>query len=203
MAASSRCSCARPDRTTGRSPWSRTPDVRENDPKDSDADFKPKETAAAMSVRANTFLDDVLLPLFALDDEEDEQNIAIVSHGLFLAALWRALLLRFKPSTVSLLPDAVDSGTRRPLEYLGSWSNTGYLDIIVKIAPGPAKEEIGDQCEMSKVFNPLAQATMKIHGVNKKEHLTNLKRMRGGMGSSASDDKQRKLEGFFKRPKTQ
>lgn len=181
-------------------PWNRTQDVREQDPKEGDAGFKPKETHADMNVRATLFLDDYLLPLFALEDEEVGQNIAIVSHGLFLAAIWRTLLLRFRSSTVTLLPDAVPPGTRRPLEHLPTWTNTGFLELVIKLDPEKDIED-DSHTEPPQTSDPLSRATMQIHAVNKKEHLANLKRMRGGIGSSASDDKQRKLEGFFKRPK--
>lgn len=178
--------------------WKRSQDVRDSDPKKGDPDFKPKETSAQLTARARTFLDDFLLPLFALENEEADQNIAIVSHGLFLAALWRTLLQRFKPSTVSLLPEAAPPGTRRPLEYLPSWTNTGFLDLIVKLDAHNTADDVARQSTAIQSFDPLSRATMQIRSVNKKDHLINLKRMRGGIGSSASDDRQQKLNGFFK-----
>lgn len=174
---------------------------RKNPPSSDDPDFKPKETKAAMKVRADAFLDDSLLPLLAIDDEI-EQFVAVVSHGLFLGALWRALLLRFAPLTVSFHPEVSYLGSQRPIEHLPSWSNTGYLELVVKIMSRSAGEEtlVARNAPDSKTSITL-DATMKIIAVNSKAHLTSLKRTRGGVGSSTSDDKQRRVDSFFKRTK--
>jgi len=42
---------------------------------------------------------------------------------------------------------------------------------------------------------------MTIHVVNGKDHLIDLKRARGGLGSSPFDARQKSLDGFFKHPK--
>ena len=183
-------------------PWNRSEDARQNDPSENDADFKPKETAVAMSKRAADFLDDYIIPLFAIEGEA-EQVVATVSHGLFLAALWRTLLARFKPSTVALAPDAVPPGTNRPLGYLSSWTNTGFLELVIKTNEEPSTQDTeATKDDFASNWHPLSHASMTIMSVNSKEHLTNLKRARGGIGSSASDDKQGRLDTFFKKPKT-
>lgn len=181
--------------------WTRSQDARESDPKESDPDFKPKETQAQMKARADTFLDDFLLPLLALDDDS-EQIIAVVSHGLFLAALWRVLLLRFRSNSISLNPEVVLPGRSKPIEYIPSWTNTGFLELI--ILPQRPQSDKPDVLPTETQSNPGANtldATMQICAINSRDHLLNLKRTRGGVGSSPSDDKQKKLENFFKKPK--
>lgn len=181
--------------------WNRSKEVKEKDPSPDDPDFKPKETAAETKVRADAFLDDSLLPLLALDDES-EQFVAIVSHGIFLGALWRALLLRFRPLTVSLHPEAVPPGSRKPLEFLPSWSNTGYLELSVQVTSSTTNERPMPEHDLTTVHSSvLLDATMKVIAVNKKTHLGSLKRMRGGLGSSTSDDKQLRMDKFFKKSK--
>ncbi|KAK5943942.1 hypothetical protein PMZ80_003223 [Knufia obscura] len=183
-------------------PWSRSEDARVKDPSPDDSDFKPKETTEALKLRADTFLDDYLFPLFAAD-EEPELQVAVVSHGLFLAALWKMLLLRFKPASVSLGPDVAPPGPGRPLEYMPAWSNTGFLELEIRQQPvvKPKEQPTPTIPDVPEAPAAKLNATMKVFAMNSKEHLVNLKRTRGGVGSSASDDKQKRLESFFKKPK--
>ena len=183
-------------------PWNRSQEARQNDPKTRDPDFRPKETAAAMKVRADSFLEDYLLPLLALD-EDSEQNVAVVSHGLFLAALWRALLLKVRPSRITLGPDVMPTSPSKPLEYMPAWSNTGFLELLLSNQPSSqCTKAASDMPESeSEDSSPVLGASLKVCAVNSKDHLANLKRTRGGVGSSATDDKQKRLENFFKKPK--
>ncbi|KAK5086563.1 hypothetical protein LTR05_003731 [Lithohypha guttulata] len=179
-------------------PWHRSQQARQNDPVVADSEHKPKETKDEMKVRANAFLDDYLLPLLVVD-EESEQCVAVVSHGLFLAALWRALLLRFKQATVSLKQDVILPGKSKPLEYVAAWSNTGFLELDIQHQPAKAVTNIEKSDDISTDTVPtFLNATMQVCGINSKEHLMRLKRARGGLGSSASDDKQKRLDNFFK-----
>lgn len=182
-------------------PWNRSEDAGQKDPKPTDPRFKPKETQAEMKLRADTFLDDSLLPLLALDPES-EQVIAIVSHGLFLSALWRALLLRFKPSAVSLHPQMVPLVSRKTLAYLPAWGNTGCLELLLgeldNLNEKTACPQPNTAHESKEI---LLNATLRIIAINNKEHLINLRRTGGGVGSSISDDSQKQLDGFLKKRK--
>jgi hypothetical protein len=92
------------------------------------AGFVDVESKDAMARRADTFLDAHLLPLLGDASEDADQIVAIVSHGIFLSTLWKRLLLRLPPKSVTLSPDL--QATARPsLEHLGGWSNTGYLEL--------------------------------------------------------------------------
>lgn len=180
--------------------WGRTQDARRKE-LSQDPNFKPKETKIALKARADVFLDDYLLPLLAID-EESEQFVAVVSHGLFLAAIWRALLLRFRPGSVSFSTEVSRSISSRPLEYLATFSNTGVLELQITPCPAPATEPTSANPSTEPAAEPShLDATLKIHAVNSKEHLTSLKRTRGGVGSSASDENQRRVDSFFKKRK--
>ncbi|KAJ9661145.1 hypothetical protein H2198_002089 [Neophaeococcomyces mojaviensis] len=183
-------------------PWKRSQDLRLKDPSPEDPGFKPKETHAALKLRADAFVDDYLLPLLALDDEW-EQDIAVVSHGLLLGALWKALLIRFRPSTVSLSPDVVLSNVKRSLENLPAWSNTGFLELHICSAQNTWQDTATTEENSSRQPKSTEKldATMTICAVNGKEHLAHLKRTRGGVGSTASDERQQRLESFFKKRK--
>ncbi|ETN43721.1 uncharacterized protein HMPREF1541_02880 [Cyphellophora europaea CBS 101466] len=165
-------------------------------PSATDPDFKPKETAEQMQVRADQFLTDFLHPVLALGSNE---QVAIVSHGLFLSSLWRALLRRFPSHNITIGPDVGPLGPSRPLEYIGSWSNTGYLELAIH-----------DRCQQDgdehSQLHPSSPATftgfgLNVLAINRKDHLENLKRTRG-VGSAAYDARQQQIDGFFKRPTT-
>lgn len=158
-------------------------------PSATDPDFKPKETAEQMKKRADQFLNDFILPMLALDSEE---RVAIVSHGLFLSALWRALLSRFDTSQVSLGPEVAPSMPGRPLEYIGAWSNTGYLELTVQHNPPMQGLD-------SAVATLQKSGLLRILAINRRDHLETLKRTRG-IGSSAYDSRQKQIDSFFKRP---
>ncbi len=186
-------------------PWSlkRSHLTADKLPKPEDVGFKPKETTEAMTKRADTFLDDYILPQLVVDSEE-ESTVAVVSHGLILAVLWKALLKRFGPGTVVLAPEIGSKTGSRPLEYLPGWSNTGYLELDIVTAPDPTD---GKTTLIEKALQPktegaalLSGRKMVLRGVNTIDHLNNLKRTRG-VGSSTYDARQKSLEGFFKKAK--
>jgi Histidine phosphatase superfamily (branch 1) len=164
--------------------------------------FKPKETHESMTARMNTFLDDIIHPILATDSGP-ESTLAVVSHGIILSFLWRALLQRFGPRSVALGPGISALAGNKPLEYLPTWSNTGYLEL--EIMPAMVRHDIkAPQSVQARSRMPtLTGYQMTIKTVNGKEHLNKLKRARGGLGSSAFDSKQKRLEGFFKKPKTE
>lgn len=163
-------------------------------PSDTDPDFRPKETKEQMRKRADTFLDDYLSPLLAVDSIEE--TIAVVSHGLFLSALWRALLTRFKTSSITLGPEIGPQSPGRPLEYIGAWSNTGYLELEIS----NQKQELPSDEGMPSVPE-YKDFSLKVLAINRRDHLSNLKRTRG-VGSATHDPRQQSIAGFFKRPKT-
>ncbi|KAF1836847.1 phosphoglycerate mutase-like protein [Decorospora gaudefroyi] len=215
------------------------------------AGFVDVESKDAMARRADSFFDEHLLPLLDDASEDTRQVVAIISHGIFLSTLWKRLLLRLPPKSVTLSSEL--QATARPsLEHLGGWSNTGYLELRLtrpeSEAPKPsAGADIGCDLEpssspaeapavdefMGKVEEPQAgtehvhsaHSSTKVvrkppvvgsqhltsrvaHGwtttiltINGKDHLKNLKRTGGGVGSSAHDASQKKIEAFFKRRK--
>ena len=185
-------------------PWSskRSEITTDKLPKPEDAGFRPKETSEAMAKRADIFLDDYILPQLAIDHEQ-EGIVAVVSHGLMLAVLWKSLLARFGPRTVSLGAEINSKTGSRPLEYLPGWSNTGYVELHMVKTSASAVESIPcDEDTSAPASNDrsvkLPGWRMVVQSVNKKDHLGNLKRTRG-VGSSTYDTRQKNLEGYFKK----
>ncbi|KIX94561.1 uncharacterized protein Z520_09607 [Fonsecaea multimorphosa CBS 102226] len=182
-----------------------TLDSRVPNPKDSS--FRPQETTEAMVRRAESFLGDFILPHFASAEnfqESAQECVAVVSHGLFLSVLWQTLLRKFSTGSVTLGPNVEAWGTNRPLEHLPAWTNTGFLEVTIqkpipKVADQPRKGQPLISTDIRS--SALSGYSMTVHGVNSKDHLLDLKRTRGGLGSSPYDVKQRNLDGFFKRPK--
>lgn len=91
------------------------------------------ETKQAMGKRANKFLDEYLLPL--LHRSASDLVVAVVSHGMLLSSLWKCILRKQSPQGMTINPELL--ATSRPviLEHLGGWSNTGYLEILLRERP--------------------------------------------------------------------
>ena len=93
-------------------------------------DFKDVESKESMRARVDAFIDEYLLKLF--DEEKNESTVAVVSHGILLNHLWRAILRRFHASDVAVVTGLLAADRGLSLEYLGGWSNTGYLELEIK-----------------------------------------------------------------------
>lgn len=115
-------------------------------------DFVDIESKDCLARRADSFLDEHLLSLLGENAElADDPVIAIVSHGIFLSTLWKRLLRRLEPKSVTLSPEL--QATARPsLEHLGGWSNTGYLELhLTKTLP----EEPQPTADLAPAADPL------------------------------------------------
>lgn len=170
-----------------------------------DADFKDVESKESMALRAATFWQEHMFPIIQDFPIAQEHNIAIVSHGIFLSHIWRKLLEYLPKNNVSLAPGlTVGNGGPTSLEYLGGWSNTGYLELEMSISgadqdsPKPLGDATGD-VDSSVVFR---EVHVLIKVVNGKDHLHGLRRTRG-VGSSKHDESQKTMEAFFKKRKVQ
>ena len=168
-------------------------------------DVEPKES---MMSRADMFTHEHLLPLICKDSGSREYTVAVVSHGIMLNYLWRSILNLFARRTVALAPglSVGATGSSTPLEYLGGWSNTGYLELDIQpvmssLAPAVRESETEDDAPAeADVLIPLAGLRMLIRAVNGKEHLQGLKRTRV-VGSGKHDEGQKKIESFFNKKK--
>jgi hypothetical protein len=186
------------------------------------------ETKDSMSRRANAFIDKCLHPLLGDTAALADKTVAVVAHGLILSTLWRCLLRRLSPNSVTFGTSVMPADRPTVLEHLGAWSNTGVLDLqlVSKESPDPGldvlsatdrnmavpleKPAVGTSPSRStitlasatKSITSFEQLTMTIMAVNDQTHIRGLKRTRGGVGSSGHDASQRKIEMFFKKQKT-
>ncbi|KAK6581972.1 hypothetical protein PZA11_005669 [Diplocarpon coronariae] len=199
-------------------------DAHRNDP-----GFKDVESKDSMRIRSDAFIDDHLIQL--LHAVPDYNTVVVVAHGIILSHLWRALLKRFSPGRVSVSQGIETLGNGFSLEHLGGWSNTGYLDLEIKIEkdlvsseemPVGASAKIGiadivvaeDLTTVKLPQKPrppppivlsksrLSQSlnmSLVVRAVNSKQHLVNLKKTRGGIGSLEHDSKQKTVDSFFKK----
>ncbi|KZF19899.1 phosphoglycerate mutase-like protein [Xylona heveae TC161] len=180
-----------------------------------DDGFKEPESKESMALRMESFLGQHLLPVLqAYADGESESSasrtsVAVVAHGMILSSLWRCLLRRFPPKSISLGPEVVADGRAVALQYLGAWSNTGYLEIELQRMESdtavvtPTIVGLSDAAEssISLTETHLLGWTGVIRTINGKEHLRGLKRTGGGVGSAKHEEGQRTIESFFKRQK--
>jgi hypothetical protein len=99
--------------------------------------FQDVESKQSMMARVEAFLNEHLVPLLPFVAEDE--TVAVVAHGIILSYLWRGILARFQPGNVSVAAGVMAGGAGMSLEYLGGWSNTGYLDLEItsKVEPHP------------------------------------------------------------------
>lgn len=178
-----------------------------------DPDFKDVESKESMAQRMSCFLRDHLVPAIRSEPIECNANIAVVSHGIILSQLWKCFLKLVAKHSVTLGPRfSVGTGALTPLEYLGRWSNTGYLELeILKKETAATSDGATSSTSTapptpypsnadSHPLPPLHQYNVIIKTVNGKAHLKGLKRTRG-VGSSKFDEGQQSIESFFKKTK--
>lgn len=180
-------------------PWTSR---RAQAPNLADPTFRPQETSVAMTARAELFLADFILPLCATaDDSQTFSNecVAVVSHGLFLSILWQTLLRKFSAGTVTPSSNVDVFSAGRSLDYLPSWTNTGFLELKIEKQTVETTAPNSEFAEQNQNSLALGEYSMIIHEVNGKAHLQDLKRARGGIGSAPYDAKQQSLHGFFQR----
>ncbi|GIZ40630.1 hypothetical protein CKM354_000395900 [Cercospora kikuchii] len=192
-----------------------------------DPGFVDVESKEAMAKRADDFLDQHLLPLLAERASEQKLVVAVVSHGMLLSQLWKRLLLRLPPKSVTIAPEVTVVKGQIILQHLGGWSNTGYLELALSKAEAPKASDddnanaeavvavsTAESVEASlsptdtvveqppRLASGIAQHKLLIVSIDRKDHLIGLKRQRGGIGRSKHDEGQQKLDGFFKRQRT-
>lgn len=110
-----------------------------------DPGFKDVESKPAMMARMENFINSHLLQL--IHEVQEEHSVVVVAHGIILSYLWRTIVRRFHPSNVAVAT-GVATGDRG-IEYLGGWSNTGYLDLEVK-----RKDVQGSKSSLTSTDNP-------------------------------------------------
>ena len=177
-----------------------------------DPDFKDVESKESMALRMSTFLQDHLAPAITSEQVGLNSDIVVVSHGIILSQLWKCFLKLVARNSIALSPGlSVGAGGSTPLEYLGGWSNTGYLELEILKKETAATTELAVSTAAPPIPDPsnadgeacpqLHQYKIIIKAINSKEHLKGLKRTRG-VGSSKFDEGQKSIESFFKKTKT-
>ncbi|KAI0874935.1 histidine phosphatase superfamily [Hypoxylon argillaceum] len=140
------------------------------------------ESPESMRLRIGRFIDQHLSPI--LDQfAAGSHTVVVVSHGIILNVLLKALLSRYSPKPASSLI----IGQRPNLEYLAPWSNTGVLQASLE----PLGSNASPQLDGTKMIH------MVVEHTNNLDHLQGLKKTRGGIGSAKFDSRQRTMDSFF------
>lgn len=140
------------------------------------------ETSVAMRARADTFLEEHLLPLLgdrSPDTSSESSATVVVAHGIILSVLFRRLCDRFAREVQS----GERSSAAASIDHVKpSWSNTGYLETTLST---------------TSTSNTPSDGNMQVLRVNATDHLKGLRKTRGGIGSARFDDKQKTIQSFF------
>ncbi|MCJ1448760.1 MAG: hypothetical protein MMC23_009277 [Stictis urceolatum] len=168
--------------------------------------FGDAESKVALDARADAFLDEYIIPSIQSSSSRNESVVAVVSHGLLLSRLWKALFKRFLRSDVRLSPDILAEGGVTNLEHLGPWSNSGFLEVHIHKIPiylrtaGFTDTSAGHDLSAMEIETPmLTDWTLTVQAINSREHLKGFKRTGGGVGSSKLDDSQSTIDSYFKK----
>lgn len=168
--------------------------------------FVASESQESMTSRVQLFLSEFLVPVILNDDsaiaDGRHRNVAIVSHGIILRQLWQSILSLFDPQRLQVsIEVAARSGTGVPLHP--PWSNTGFLELIIERPETTsilsADTSLSTEVSMSTAI--LASWALRVLDIDSKTHLLDLRRARGGIGSATHDQRQRKIESFFPKPR--
>ncbi len=166
-----------------------------------------------MRVRVERFVRSWLVPLLGGSGGGAEGSVVVVSHGLLLNSLLRVLLTRYAQAEMARLVAANTRAWQTGSEYLASWGNTGYLEMSVRKSQ---PSEVSGQTASGSGSAPTPVSTgsgqkpkvgLTVVRVNVQDHLADLKKTRGGIGSARFDSRQRTMDSFFtpaaKRKKTE
>ncbi|KAM7213907.1 phosphoglycerate mutase [Rhypophila decipiens] len=159
------------------------------------------ETHDEMRVRAERFIINHLDPLLAdlVLGTRPAASVVVVSHGILLNSLLKALLARYAPSELARLAQP-GPAVGQPV-YLASWSNTGYVETVIGASsPSPGASSTGLTLAAPAITaSPTVPAvTLSVARVNAVDHLDGLKKTRGGIGSAQFDRRQRTVDSFFR-----
>jgi broad specificity phosphatase PhoE len=100
-----------------------------------DPGFVDSESNDSMICRVDVFIDTYLAPIVQ-DQATPSLCVAVVSHGITLSVLWKRILARLTPKSVTTRPDLSAAQTKAvDTDQLPRWSNTGYLELIISYSP--------------------------------------------------------------------
>lgn len=140
--------------------------------------FTGGESDEDLAARAMQAVDEVIMPhVRSAMRARRAEHIALVSHGLCIRALIRALLER-------------DSRNITPSRGYTGMQNTAWARVIIEI------RDVGDgtPLEITDEDNPLI---VTVTDFGRTDHLVKLKPNAGGTGKIAYDPKQRDIRTFF------
>lgn len=89
------------------------------------------ESKSSMQARASFFIDKYIRPILIFHNDSESYAIAVVSHGIFLSHLWIQLHTRFQAGRKFISPRVLNASNCFDLDYTGTWSNTGYLELDI------------------------------------------------------------------------
>lgn len=94
--------------------------------------YTQEESMASMKSRANSFLNDHILPLMR-DKSASEEVIAVVAHGIILQVVWSCLTELFDPRDIHFGPGVQQEDLGAYVQP--TWSNSGYMELDIKPLP--------------------------------------------------------------------
>lgn len=205
--------------------------INQGDVEKNSKDPVDKESHESMLARTTMFLDDHLHPLLLADQKANKVVavvshgilLSVLWRCLLMRFAPQTVMLApgvgtnasFRPLAylpawsntgyleLDLIPtggDPANVDADKPIPALHSVAlSHGDASIASSI---PAVEPYAEGSSSALTVTPLlADWRMTVKTLNGKDHLSNLKRTGGGVGSSKYDERQKNIEGFFKKQK--
>lgn len=172
--------------------------------------YVEEESMASMRSRANSFLNDYLLPLTG-SLSANEEVVAVVAHGIILQVLWVCLTELFDPRDIHMGPgvNQADFGDR----VQPTWSNTGYVELDIRQLPPapplmrntgrpvPFTGAVQSSIRLPVSSAPLAGWGMTVMSVDNTSHLYGAQRVPrtgGTVRNPAHGSRQQTMDDFYR-----
>lgn len=154
-----------------------------------DKPFVEPETVEAMKIRITRFLEAMLAP--SLDEalhSNKAQSIVVVAHGAIHTHIWRQFMSRFKSETAdTTLASQSSNASLQGIPLDAFLANTGYHEVIVSRRPPSSTKSAQHAYSFS----------IAVSSINSRDHLSGLKKTKGGIGSAKFDKKQKTIQSFL------
>lgn len=156
------------------------------------------ESTGSMKRRTTNFLNFHIIPLL-FEAPSSKANIVVVAHGIILRVLWNCLVELFDPMNVSMASGVASREGGPAALLVPSWSNTGYMPLLIEPQSVVSATDVSQSSHKDTPGTLLHGWSIKILAINSREHVANLRRTRGGIGSATHDTRQKRIDHFFTR----
>lgn len=174
--------------------------------------YTQEESMASMRSRANSFLNDHLLPVVQnKPSSSNEEVVAIVAHGIILQVLWECFTELFDPRDIHLGPGVSQTDLGDYVQP--TWSNSGYMELDVKqlppaptmllaksarVVPVPGSVQTSIKTPGSLAFSGWAMTVMSVDNTSHLAGAQQVPRSGGAIRDTVHESRQQIMDDFYR-----